>query len=151
MIGKQLKIFIFNLNKPKILKGANARGYRVVNIFYHVKARPVCVHRIIAIQFIPNPKNLPFINHINGIKDDNRIENLEWCTQKENMHHAAKIGLIVHPKGEGAGLTKLTESEVVEIFKSKERNFILAKKYKVTQSCIYAIKKGISWMHVTGL
>jgi hypothetical protein len=51
------------------------------------------LHRIVAQVFIPNPENKKEINHINGIKSDNRLENLEWCTRSENMIHAVKTGL----------------------------------------------------------
>jgi len=56
------------------------------------KDRTPRVHRLIAKTFIPNINNLPEINHINGIKDDNRIENLEWVTTTQNIRHAIKLG-----------------------------------------------------------
>lgn len=76
--------------KGKLCRGVlNANGYRVVALCGKIKP----IHRIFAEHFIPNPMNKPFINHINGIKTDNRIENLEWCTVGENNRHAIATGL----------------------------------------------------------
>ena len=63
--------------------------------YQRVKAsrQPQLVHRMVADTWIPNPNNYREVNHINGNKDDNRVENLEWTTRSQNMHHAWRTGL----------------------------------------------------------
>lgn len=78
----------------KILKnGIDKDGYYIVSLCFNNKKTTKRVNILVAQAFIPNPNNYPVVNHINGIKTDNRVENLEWCSYKHNMKEAYRIGL----------------------------------------------------------
>lgn len=81
--------------KPKTSK----TGYLQLCLCVDNKRTHISVHRLVALAFLPNPNNYPQVNHINGIKTDNRIENLEWCTAYDNIMHALETGLNVMPTG----------------------------------------------------
>lgn len=70
----------------------NGKGYYRIKLTKNNSSKRIMLHRIIAEAFISNELNKPFINHINGNKKDNSIENLEWCTQSENCLHSVKLG-----------------------------------------------------------
>lgn len=96
------------LSKPDtLMKGSpSGSGYKRVGLTLNGKSRPLLIHRLVAMAFIPNPENKPCVNHKNGIKSDNRLENLEWCTYSENTIHAFKTGLSKATKGDKHHLRK---------------------------------------------
>ena len=77
--------------KDIILSQSNSLGYNVVTLFINGKRQRHYVHRLLAYTFLPNCENKPCVNHINGNRSDNRLENLEWCTYYENNIHAYRV------------------------------------------------------------
>lgn len=83
------------LFKGKILKQHITRGYMAVGLCKNGKMQNIQVHRLVAKTFIPNLNNKPQVNHIDGNKHNNKVENLEWCSSSENVKHSYRIGLRV--------------------------------------------------------
>lgn len=106
------------------------------------------LHRLVATAFIPNPENRLEVNHKNGIKTDNRVENLEWVTRIENQRHAIDNKLIVYGKGEKSTANKLSQSEVNKIRKLILLGFTqksIGEKFNTHQSNISYIKNRKTW------
>lgn len=81
-----------NTNKDKQLKPKTHRdGYMCVTLYSNGVRKMFQIHRLVSIAFLPNIENHPIVNHKNGIKDDNRVENLEWCTVSQNTKHAFDV------------------------------------------------------------
>lgn len=109
------------------------------------------MHRVVAEAFIPNPEKYGFVNHKNGIKGDNRAENLEWCTKSMNQYHAYKMGLKVRMNGELHPLHKLTNEDVFEIrnlIAKGVRNKVIAKQFEVRPDIVCKIKTRRTWTHI---
>lgn len=134
------------------LKPSNdGKGYSQVVLYANKKTKTYKVHRIVANMFIDNIENKATVNHINGIKSDNKVENLEWSTRSENTKHKYAIGLD-NNRGEKHPGCKLTEKIVLEIRERYNNNETDRKKlsleYGVHKGHIYQIVKRIAWKHI---
>jgi hypothetical protein len=109
-------VYSFKSNK-NLSHSYNTYGYAHVGLVKNGKHKVVMVHRLLAIAFIPNPNNLPVINHKDGNKLNNSIDNLEWCTRAYNNRHARENGL-----HRGGGLKKpivaIIGNEIVKEYSS---------------------------------
>lgn len=132
------------LDKPRLLKPIIFKsGYSFVNI--DGKCRKIS--RLVAQAFLGKSKLQ--VNHLNGIKTDNRLINLEYCTASQNIIHAYETGLSHGRKGEKHHRNKLTEKQAIEIkYKETGRQIDIAKKYNVTRTAISLIKRNITWGHI---
>lgn len=145
---------VVRFRKGKVLKPhQNYNGYLWVSFCTNDIRKKKKIHRLVAQCFIPNPDGKPQVNHIDGDKHNNHVDNLEWVTPKENAHHAIENNLTTLLRGEKSPTNKLSSENVLEI-----RSFInegvtvkeLAKKYSVHTSTIYRIKHDKSWSWLKG-
>ena len=134
--------------KERILKPADNKGYLRVSLYKHRKPNNwKLIHRLVALAFIPNPKNKRQVNHKNFCKSDNTIENLEWATKQEDAAHLARSGKVA---GENHSKSKLTWEKVKEIRNkylsdNKTSNSTLAKKYSIGKPTIRQIIHNKIW------
>jgi len=133
--------------RERVLKAhAHPGGYRMACLRKEegVNGRMQYIHRLVATAFIPNPRNLPEVNHKNLDKTDNRVENLEWCDGSRNMRHATK-------RGRFSGMTnpntrrKLTPDAVEAIRQSLGSSYEVAKEFGVSSTMVLHIRNGRRW------
>ena len=110
------------------------------------------VHRLVAQQFIPNPKNLPEVNHLDTNKLNNSVDNLEWCTRKENQQHASRAGRLCH--GTEKYNSVLTEADVIWIRSNYKMHSIyyntgsMARTLNCGVGTVRAVIKGYTWKYL---
>lgn len=150
------RYLVSNLGRVKSLCGKNPifrrqsknkAGYPLVALH----GKTFSVHRLVARAFLGDIPEGMEVNHKNGVKFDNRVENLEFTTRKENMRHCARMGLFRHNKGERNHASKLSEENVREIRKQFAEGISapkIGKTFGVSNPVIYGIVKRKFWRHV---
>src|SRR5699024_9744579 len=147
----------------RIMKPAiDGSGYYRDSILIKGKLTTVKMHRLVAQHFIPNQLNKSQVNHIEFDRINNKVENLEWVTPKENAQHSLKAGRLVgfkkgvkhknHPIGEQVGNAILT-ADIVREIRQKHRPRIytrkmIAEEYGITESAVKDVLSRRSWKHV---
>lgn len=144
----RMRISGHKINGKYLTQSPDERGYLRVNLFKDGSYKTVKIHRLVAEAFIPNPDRKPEVNHLDGDKSNNRVENLEWSTGLENLRHAFQIGLKTN-KGASNPRAKLTSLQVKDILSATGLSQrALAKLYGVSQAQICTIRQGKSWAHL---
>ncbi len=138
-----------------VLRGKIRKQVESTKGYFHIQFRgnqkvskTMFVHRVVAQAFIPNILEKQFINHIDAVKKNNKIENLEWCSHKENIAHASALGLWKDSsQGEKNNNSKLSAKQVLEIraLKGKVIRKRIAKKYKIGMMQITKIWSRTMW------
>lgn len=141
---------IYSKRKKRFLNPSFTKGYLQVKLSINKIQKAYKVHRLVMLTF-QGYSNLA-INHKNGIKHDNRLENLEYCTNKENTIHGYANGLMNPPKGEKHHNHKLKTKEVIKIRKLYSKNRMsmikISKLYNVNRKTISKIINRLTWKHV---
>lgn len=145
---------VFNKDKKKLKPQKNHKGYLRVYLYddSHVR-KCFLIHRLVAQTFIPNPNNLPEVNHKDTNKENNCVSNLEWVSGSENIKHAIEKGVHFIPTARGEDSTnhKLTWEQVNFIrkhykFRDKKYNSVqLAKMFNVRPETVRAVINGTNW------
>lgn len=151
-INKKGELFTDNGNKK--MKDCLKNGYvKNTLVLKDGSQKSFFRHRLVMICFnkVDNYKNLQ-VNHIDGNKQNNTLNNLEWCTNQENRIHAVKLGLAASLRGEDNPASKLLESQVLDIINDLLNHVPysqICKKYNCSKSTISAIKNKRNWIYLT--
>lgn len=141
--------YVYNTCTERIQKQKIAgRGYPQVSFWKDGKRYYRYIHRLVAEYFIENPNNYDCVNHKDGNKLNNNVNNLEWCTNKQNMRHAFEKGL--QPSGELRSTSKLKLEDILFIYDNyKSIDYVdLAKMFDVSYSTIQRVYKGKRYKNI---
>lgn len=144
---------VFSLLRARTIGGfPNSDGYPQVRLSRDNDGRTVAVHQVVAMAWVPNPDGKPEVNHINGSRDDNRSENLEWVTHAENVHPRRALHLYERKiRGEDNGWSKYTSSQIREVLRLRAQGLSYTKISRATGvgwGTCRQVGAGHSWTHI---
>lgn len=151
-VSNKGRVYSYISNRILSNKFVNSCGYRTVKLTDFNESKSFTIHRLVALAFLPpNKENKRTINHIDGDKINNWVNNLEWATYKENFNHGLRTGLIGRARGTEIGCAKLNDKKVKEIkrkFKNGVKQAELAREYDVGHVTIWRVVRNKKWLHV---
>lgn len=124
------------------------KGYLKVFLYSPKLAKAFFVHRLVAQAFVPKKRGRTQVNHRDGDKLNNVVSNIEWCSVRENNAHAKKNGLYRPSRGSAHGMSRLSDKDVREIRKKKERVKDLAAKFGIHRTTVRRIIIRELWTHI---
>lgn len=144
---------VMNTKTQRILKPQKiSGGYLAVNLSIRNKAYTKKIHRLVATAFLPNPDNLPEVDHLDCNKKNNRVSNLEWVLSKTNKKRAHKNGLYKGRKGSDSPTSKFTDNQIKEMCKLMDENILsrddILKKTGVSIHTMNLVRHGRLWKHI---
>lgn len=122
----------------------NGKGYRVLSLYKDGIQHQTTVHRLVAQAFLDNPQNLPEVNHLDGNKANNNVENLEWVSESDNVRHAIDV------LDAFAFARTLTEEQVLDIRSDTRTERAIAKDYGLSQTAVNKIRAGETYKKFAG-
>lgn len=147
---------VYSLKSNRFLSlNMNHKGYPSVGLYDGTKVHTKLVHRLVALAFIPNPENKPTVNHKNGIKTDNSVENLEWMTYSEQIIHANASGLrdnseINRPRrGNPKNIDDETAHMICKLIMDNWRNKDIVEALGVDKGVVTNIRAGNSYLYIS--
>lgn len=149
--GDVISLDYRHTGKPsKLASSLDSCGYPTVHLYSGGDDTARCIHRAVGEAFIANPENKPEINHLDGNKENNHVDNLEWVTSAQNNSHAGESDLMA--KGEDHPHAKLSEEQVLEIRRlyaeTDATQYDLADRFGMSKAQIGSIVRGEKWSHV---
>jgi hypothetical protein len=151
MVSKEGKVFSKKTNKF-LSQYSTPGGYMNVDLYTPKRRYKIGVHQLVALAFIPNPDNLPLVNHKDGDKTNNDLENLEWSTYSSNNQHAYDHGLRKPLEPEQCYFTKYTREQIVTVCRLLEQGWpsnVITDNTGVHENIISDIRLGKKWKSVS--